>query len=456
MHQGSERDFSRRAFEHLVLEVVREDVGKLAPHALRVALDLADAVEVEVVDVWRAVERHDVGVGPVAHRGKAPRAHAAVLQRVERRFPVRAVYPLPVRLREIELRDDAASAVEALDVPFVLAFAPAVAEERIVSRRQPREEALAPGHGRLALEPHVVASEREENMSVGIDEPPAALHLLRTEHPRRLQLRACAPAAEAVRPGNRRVRVCGEIRLFRSRGGLELVDGVHLPRPLAVRELPKLVHEREERVVDLENRVRFRTLGADVAHVEERRSSAAPADEHDGRYHAALLYAAGVVLPVVARHAGKAVAAWGHRTRRRTARRGDVATLAGFEAERPGRIPAVRLLGETVHREIERAVGPVGNLGMQSLPAVQRERLREEELYAALLLAGRNVNNGSTFIDAHFRASEALRLRPLRGEQRPRFRRGERERSGKYHWEYPFHLRRDCSKSAAVRQYTEV
>ena len=335
----------------------------------------------------------------------------------ELRLPVRAVDALLVRLREVELRDQALALVETLVQPLVLTPVPAVAEQRIVLLRQPGKELLASRDGRLALKPHVTAAEREEDVPVGIDKPPAPVPLLGAEHARRLQLRTRAPAAEPVGAGDWRLWMRVERVLLGLRPRLQLVERMDLPRPVRVHELAELVHEREEGVVDLQRLVRLLAFGPHALDVKLRGRFLQGGEDDDRGDVAGLVEAVGTVLTVVAHHAGEPIAVRGHRVAPAATRRHDDGAFARAELDFPLHEPAVRALDDAVDHEIQRPVGPVGDLRREPFVAVQRDRLGEDEIHAAELVVGRNVDHGRAVLDAHGRAVERRRLRVRRGKE---------------------------------------
>ena len=114
-------------------------------------------------------------------------------------------------------------------------------------RRKLLEVALAARDASGRLFPRAIDALREEEMPVGIDEPPFAVHLLRTEASRGLQLRALRPAAEAVRVWDA-VGIRGDFRLLGRAARAKFVARMDLVGPLGEIGLSELVHPGTEGV----------------------------------------------------------------------------------------------------------------------------------------------------------------------------------------------------------------
>ena len=209
----------------------------------------------------------------------------------------------------------------------------------------------------------------------------------------------------------------GKLLLFGLRPRLQLVERMDLPRPVRVHVLPELVHEREEGVVDPERHVRLLAIRPHALHVELRGRLLRQAEDDDRRDVAGVVDAVGTVLAVVAHHAGKPVAVREHRVAPAVARRPDDGAFARADPDLPLHEPAVRALGHAVDDEVERAVGPVGDLRRKPFVAIERDRLREHEVHSAELVPGRHVHHGRVVLKTHRRAVERRRLRVCRREE---------------------------------------
>ena len=147
---------------------------------------------------------------------------------------------------------------------------PEASEHGVVLRGQPREVVLSEADARSAVsDADAVDAMRKEEPAVGIDEPPLAVHFLRSEKASRLELRAARPAAEAVSLGDGRCTVLGKPGVLVGLRARELHLVVHLSRPVVVHELPEAVHERKKRLRGQDLLVRRAdTVGCDAEHAE--------------------------------------------------------------------------------------------------------------------------------------------------------------------------------------------
>ena len=189
------------------------------------------------------------------------------------------------------------------------------------------------------------------------------------------------------------------------------------PRPVRVHELAELIHEREERVVDLQRLVRLLALGPNTLDVELRGRFLQGGEDDDRGDVAGMVESVGTVLAVIARHAGEPVAVRDHRVTPPVTRRHDDGAFTRAKLDLPLHEPTVRALGHAVDHEVQRPISPVGDFRRESFVAVERDRFGEHEVHTAELVVGRHVDYGRAVLHTHRRAVERRRFRVRRGEK---------------------------------------
>ena len=196
-------------------------------------------------------------------------------------------------------------------------------------------------------------------MTFRVDEPPAAVPLLRAKHSGRPELRTRSPAAKSIRPRDRRLRIGPQIILLCFRPRLELVERMHLARPIRMRILAELVHEREELVVDRKRKatplaVRFYTL-----YVKLRVLFLAVAKDDKLMNGAAGVDAMGESFGIVAYHSVNIAAARRKRQRLMDRSRSQNFRLLRLEAKTQGRMPCVIPATDPIKAKTQCAIRPI-------------------------------------------------------------------------------------------------
>ena len=182
--------------------------------------------------------------------------------------------------------------------------------------------------------------------------------------------------------------------LLRFRGRPKFSDRMHLPRPFRVGELAERIHERKEVVVDLQLQVGMLAIHPNTLYVELRGQLLRHAEDDYGDNAAAFIQTIGTKLRVVAHHAGEPHAPGRYSIALAVACRLDDLAFARTKAELHIREPLWRTLGDAVRDEVKRPVSPVGHFREPGVIAVQRKRLRKNEVHAAEIVSRRNIDHG--------------------------------------------------------------
>ena len=201
-------------------------------------------------------------------------------------------------------------------------------------------------------------------------------------------------------------------------------------------ELSELIDERKEGVVNLQRHARPLAIDPQALHVELRRRFLERAKDDDGKDAVAFVEVVGAKFQIVAHHAGKSPASGRHRIALAVAGRLDDLALARAKAEFHVREPLGRTLGDAVREEVQRPVGPVGDFRAPDIVAVQRKRFRKDEVHAAELVVGRDIDDGRAALHSHFRAVVSFWLHSLIRHREKHLRSGEANPAKYIHTDY--------------------
>ena len=89
-----------------------------------------------------------------------------------------------------------------------------------------------------------------------------------------------------------------------------------------------------------------------------------------------------------------------------------------------------------MRNEVQRTVGTVGDFRAPDVVAVQRKRFGEDEVHAAELVVGRDIDDGRAALHAHFRAIVSFWLHSLIRRRKKHLRSGEANTTKYIHTAY--------------------